>query len=83
MRGNGPGVLRKRQERGNAGVLGKKQEEQRKHLKTFAEDPKLEVLDGRYGPYLVYDGKNYRLPKSMHEKAAELTLEECMKIINR
>jgi DNA topoisomerase-1 len=30
----------------------------------------------------VYDGKNYRLPKSMHEKAAELTYEECMKVIN-
>ena len=61
----------------------KQQEEKRKHLKTFAEDPKLEVLDGRYGPYLAYDGKNYRLPKSMHEKAAELTLEDCMKIINK
>ena len=64
-------------------IQEKQQEEKRKHLKTFAEDPKLEVLDGRYGPYLAYDGKNYRLPKSMHEKAAELTLEECMKIINK
>ena len=64
-------------------IQEKQQEEKRKHLKTFAEDPKLEVLDGRYGPYLVYDGKNYRLPKSMHEKAAELTLEECMKVINK
>ena len=45
------------------------------------EDPKLEVLNGRYGPYLTYDGKNYRLPKAMHEKAAELTYQECMKII--
>ena len=61
----------------------KQQEEKRKHLKTFAEDPKLEVLDGRYGPYLAYDGKNYRLPKNLHEKAAELTLEDCMKIINK
>ena len=64
-------------------IQEKQQEEKRKHLKKFAEDPKLEVLDGRYGPYLVYDGKNYRLPKSMHEKAAELTLEECMKVINK
>ena len=63
-------------------IQEKQQEEKRKHLKTFAEDPKLEVLDGRYGPYLVYDGKNYRLPKSMHEKAAELTFGECMKVIN-
>ena len=63
-------------------IQEKQQEEKRKHLKTFVEDPKLEVLDGRYGPYLAYDGKNYRLPKSMHEKAAELTFEECMKVIN-
>ena len=64
-------------------IQEKQQEEKRKHLKTFAEDPKLEVLDGRYGPYLAYNGKNYRLPKNMHEKAAELTLEDCMKIINK
>ena len=64
-------------------IQEKQQEEKRKHLKTFIEDPKLEVLDGRYGPYLAYDGKNYRLPKSMHEKAAQLTFEECMKIINK
>ena len=63
-------------------IQEKQVEDGRKHLKKFEEDPKLEVLNGRYGPYLVYDGKNYRLPKSMHEKAAELTLEECMKVIN-
>ena len=59
----------------------KRKEETQKHLKTFSEDPKLEVLNGRYGPYLAYDGKNYRLPKAMHEKAAELTYEECMNVI--
>lgn len=59
----------------------KRQQDNEKHLKTFMEDPKLEVLNGRYGPYLTYDGKNYRLPKAMHEKAAELTYQECMKII--
>ena len=59
----------------------KRKEETQKHLRIFTEDPKLEVLNGRYGPYLSYDGKNYRLPKSMHEKAAKLTYEECMKVI--
>ena len=57
--------------------------EQQRHLKTFKEDPKLEVMNGRYGPYLAYDGKNYRLPKAMHEKATELTYDECMKIVNK
>ena len=59
----------------------KRTQETKKHLKMFLEDTKLEVLNGRYGPYLAYDGKNYRLPKSMHEKAKDLTYEECMKVI--
>ncbi len=61
----------------------KRQQDTQKHLKVFAEDEKLEVLNGRYGPYLAYDGKNYRLPKSMHERAAKLGYEECMAIINK
>jgi DNA topoisomerase-1 len=52
-------------------------------MKTFEEDSKLEIMNGRYGPYLVYDGKNYRMPKSMHDRARQLTYEECMKIINK
>ena len=59
----------------------KRTQETKKHLKIFLEDTKLEVLNGRYGPYLAYDGKNYRLPKSMHEKAKDLTYDECMKVI--
>jgi DNA topoisomerase-1 len=60
----------------------KRQQDTKKHLKMFPEDMKLEILDGRYGPYIAYDGKNYRMPKAMHAKAAELTYEECMKIVN-
>ncbi|MBP5355557.1 MAG: type I DNA topoisomerase [Prevotella sp.] len=62
-------------------IEDKRKQETQRHLKSFEEDPKLEVLNGRYGPYLAYDGKNYRLPKAMHAKAAELTLEECMHVI--
>jgi len=61
----------------------KRKQEIDKHLKIFAEDEKLEILNGRYGPYLVYDGKNYRLPKSMHEHANKLRYEECMEIIKK
>ena len=60
----------------------KRKQETKKHLKLFAEDMNLEILNGRYGPYLNYNGKNYRLPKALHEKATDLTYEECMKIIN-
>ena len=62
-------------------ISEKRKQESQKHIKTFAEDAKLEVLNGRYGPYIAYDGKNYRLPKTMHEKAAQLTYDECMKVI--
>ena len=51
-------------------------------MKQFEEDAELEVLNGRYGPYLCYKGANYRLPKSMHERARELQYEECMAIVN-
>ncbi len=63
-------------------ILKKRQQETQRHIKTFDDEPKLEVMNGRYGPYLSYDGKNYRLPKAMHDRAAELTLEECMGVIN-
>ena len=63
-------------------ILKKRLQETQRHIKAFDEEPKLEVMNGRYGPYLAYDGKNYRLPKNLHDKAAELTLEECMNVIN-
>ena len=59
----------------------RKQEAQR-HIKLFEEDDKMEVLNGRYGPYIAYDGKNYRLPKAKHATAGDLTYEECMAIVN-
>jgi DNA topoisomerase-1 len=64
-------------------ILEKRLQESKKHMKTFEEDPKLEVLNGRYGPYLAYDGKNYRLLKSQQAKAAELSYDECMAIIEK
>ena len=64
-------------------LIGEKREqEQKRHIKAFDEDVKLEVLNGRYGPYIAYDGKNYRMPKALHEKAAELSYAECMEIVN-
>ena len=63
-------------------IEGKRKAEEERHLKQFDEDPKLEVLNGRYGPYIVYDGKNYRIPRDLHSKAAELSYEQCMDIVN-
>ena len=60
----------------------KKSQEQQRHIKTFEEDAMMEVLNGRYGPYISYDGQNYRLPKPFHARAAELTYEECKRIVD-
>ena len=59
----------------------RKQEEQR-HIKSFEEDDSLELRNGKYGPYISYNGNNYRIPKELHPKAAELTYEKCMEIVN-
>ena len=48
-------------------------------LKSFEEDPDMLVKNGRYGAYIAYKGKNYRLPRGT--KPEELTLEECRKIV--
>ena len=62
-------------------IQEKRKAEEERHLKTFEEEPELEILNGRYGPYLAYKGKNYRLPKNLAEKARDLSLEECMEVI--
>ena len=64
-------------------INNKRKADADKHLRQFDEDPKLEVVKGRFGPYIAYDGKNYRIPKAMHERANELTYEECMSIVNK
>ena len=48
-------------------------------LKSFPEDADMLVKNGRYGPYIAYKGKNYRLPKGA--KPEELSLDECLKIV--
>lgn len=62
-------------------IQEKRETEQKRHLKSFTEDEKLELLNGKYGPYIAYDGKNYRLPKNKMENVEALTYEECMTII--
>ena len=62
-------------------IQEKRDSEEKSHLKSFDEEPEMEVRTGRYGPYIVYKGKNYRIPKNKAANAADLTLEECRKIV--
>ena len=64
-------------------IKEKRQQESQKHLKAFDADGKMQILNGRYGPYIAYDGKNYRIPKAMHATAAKLTFDQCMEIIEK
>ncbi len=61
----------------------KRKQEKERHIKAFDEDPKLELLKGRYGPYLSYDGKNYHIDKKLQDRALAGDMEyvECMEII--
>ncbi|MFI3288896.1 MAG: type I DNA topoisomerase [Rikenellaceae bacterium] len=49
-------------------------------LKVFEEDAELLIKNGRYGPYIAYKSKNYRIPKG--KKPEELSFEEAMNIIS-
>ena len=62
-------------------IEAKRKKESEKHIKSFPENPGMEVLNGRWGPYIAYEGKNYRLTKQQKERAQELTLEECLEIV--
>ena len=58
----------------------KRKKEKEKLVKSFAEDEKLKILNGRFGVYISYDRQNYKIPKG--KDPGELTLEECRKIIS-
>ena len=61
-------------------IKSKADADKKKLIKKFDEEPELEVLNGPYGAYIAYKKKNYKLPKTVKEPA-ELTVEECMAII--
>ncbi len=61
-------------------IEAKEKKDREKIIKTFTEDPELQVLNGRYGPYIAYNKKNFKIPKS--QKPEELTFEQCKGIID-
>jgi DNA topoisomerase-1 len=69
------------QERAIEIIIEKRAQLENRNIKQFDEEPGLLVLNGRYGPYISFNKKNYRIPKS--RKPEELTLEECREIIDK
>ena len=60
-------------------ITEKRATEAKRHIKQFAEEPELEILNGRYGPYISYKGSNYKIPKDV--VPADLNLKTCLEII--
>ena len=60
-------------------ILEKRQKEAERHIKTFEEEPELEILNGRYGPYITYKGSNYKIPKDIVPQ--DLSLASCLELI--
>jgi DNA topoisomerase-1 len=60
-------------------IEDKERKDKEKTIKLFEEDSDLQVLNGRYGPYIKYQNSNYKIPKTTDPK--KLTLEECKRII--
>ena len=63
-------------------IVTKRNAEEQSILKTFEEQEGLQIRTGRFGPYIACNGKNFKIPRSMAERASELTIEECRKIMS-
>ena len=60
-------------------IRQKREQESQRLIKKFTEEPDLEILNGRYGAYISYKKKNYKIPKD--SDPASLTVETCLQII--
>lgn len=61
-------------------IKQKREGETKRLIKTFDEEPSLQILNGRYGPYIAFNKNNYKIPRTV-VAPADLTLKECLEII--
>jgi DNA topoisomerase I, bacterial len=60
-------------------IEAKRIAEAQKIIKTFDEEPELQILNGRFGPYIAYKGTNYKIPKDVVPQ--DLNLATCFEIV--
>ena len=58
----------------------KRQKDVENTIMVFENDPEMKVLNGRFGPYIAYKKKNYRIPKDKDPHT--MTYEDCMKLVD-
>ncbi len=59
----------------------KKKKDAERFIKGFDEDPEIQVLNGRWGPYIKYKKKNFKIPKTTEAK--DLSLDDCLELIEK
>lgn len=59
-------------------IQAKREADANKLIKAFPENPDIQVLNGRFGPYIKAGTKNVKIPKG--KEPASLTLEECVEL---
>jgi DNA topoisomerase-1 len=62
-------------------ITEKRDQAKKKIIKEFTEDKELQILNGRWGPYIQYKKENFRIPKNI--KPENLTKEQCAEIIEK
>ena len=60
-------------------IEAKRKADREKLIKTFEEDPEMQILNGRWGPYIKKGKTNFKIPKGTEAK--ELSYEDCLEII--
>lgn len=61
-------------------IEDKRKKDAEKVIKIFTEDADLQLLNGRYGPYIAYKKNNYKIPKGTDPSS--LDFDSVMKIVN-
>ena len=61
----------------------KQEEEAKKLIKAFDEEPELKIMNGRFGPYIQFKSQNFRIPKAEQKRVAEFTIEDCRKFMEQ
>lgn len=59
-------------------INAKREADSKKLIKSFDNDETMKVLNGRWGPYISFNGVNYKIAKD--KDAAALTYDECIAI---
>jgi DNA topoisomerase-1 len=61
-------------------IDAKRDKDDKAVIRVFDENQEVKILNGRWGPYIAFNKKNFKIPKK--GEAEKLTFADCMKIIN-